>query len=362
MSIALTTTQENEVAQRVDLPVDIAWPDLQAAISGNLAKLSAEGQVKYYNALCKFTGLNPLGFPFEWITFQGKLKLYPKKECADQLRGVHKITAKIIERTFFDDICMVRVMSKMPDGREFESTGAVPYAKTMPALERCKALKVAETQAYRRGTFGLVGLGNLVDEDSETPPSIAKIETLGEDSVHSRAEKANLALTEGEKKNSIDLNACSDTDKGGVSEVTTPPPRSNATAGARALSQEPTVLVPKVQPPIEATAPVNTGSPVPQGEQNPISENEPAASDDFDAPPSQQQTEEEKKAADLEAVFGTAKAPLSPLDCYEYLIAKKQLTRGAGLETVPAIYALKVISNAGGFMRSVEAWVKGGRK
>lgn len=197
MQTALQTKTESSL-ETVNLPIDIAWPDLQAAISGNLARLSAEGQVKYYNALCKFTGLNPLGFPFEWITFQGKLKLYPKKECADQLRGVHKISAKIISREFFDDICMVRVISTMPDGREFESTGAVPYAKTMPALERCKALKVAETQAYRRGTFGLVGLGNLPDDDAIDTPR-TQVETVAGESVDDKLAKLNALNASPEK-------------------------------------------------------------------------------------------------------------------------------------------------------------------
>ena len=330
---ALAKTENTDLAQHVDLPVDIAWPDLQAAISGNLAKLTAEGQVKYYNALCKFTGLNPLGFPFEWITFQGKLKLYPKKECADQLRGVHKISATIIERTFFDDICMVRVMSTTPDGRKFESTGAVPYTKNMPALDRCKAIKVAETQAYRRGTFGLVGLGNLSDEDTDdTQRPHVVVDTAGEESVSTRAEKLNQLLAEPK-----------------VIE----------------LLQEPTPGKPaEVQPPIAATAPVQV---VPEtapvtGEANTDKSvrNTSQSPDDFsfeDAnPPALALTPEQKMAMELETVFAENR------DCIAYLIRKDMLKSGAPLETMDPRKAKKILERSQDFLRAVDAWVKGGRK
>lgn len=311
---ALAKTDNADLAQHVDLPVDIAWPDLQAAISGNLAKLSAEGQVKYYNALCKFTGLNPLGFPFEWITFQSKLKLYPKKECADQLRGVHKISAKIIERTFFDDICMVRVMSTTPDGRQFESTGAVPYSKGMAPLDRCKAIKVAETQAYRRGTLGIVGLGNLLDEDTEPTerPSVI-VDTAGEESVASRAAMLNAAVAE-EK----------------VIE----------------LSHEPPTVTTEALPPVPVeTAQVQTAI-------------EESAPDDFPAE-TPVESDAEKLARNLELVLSEYPQPVA---CVDYIISQRRLVRGAKLETIDPVYAKKVLANPKGFFRAVEQWVKGGRK
>lgn len=319
MTTALAPTNSNAVSQTVDLPVDIAWPDLQAAIAGNLNKLSAEGQVKYYNALCKFTGLNPLGFPFEWITFQGKLRLYPKKECADQLRGIHKISAKIIERTFMDDICMVRVMSTMPDGREFESTGAVPYTKSMSALDKCKAIKVAETQAYRRGAFGLVGLGNIPDEDVEVPSSVSAVVETSDNSSASRVEKLNEAI---EKENIIDLN----------------PEPAPASAPQKQPEVAPTPQ-PVAQP--EAVVPVTPVNPP----------------DDFATPTPTPDVD--KIARELELAF--SKHP-QPHRCIDYIIAQGKLAKGADLTAIDRVYANKILKNQDGFFRAVDTWVKGGGK
>jgi hypothetical protein len=334
---ALATTHDNAL-ETVNLPVDIAWPDLQAAIAGNLNKLSAEGQVKYYNALCKFTGLNPLGFPFEWITFQGKLKLYPKKECADQLRGIHKITAEIIERVFHEDIYMVRVKSTMPDGRHFESTGAVPYLKGMPALEKCKAIKVAETQAYRRGTFGLVGLGNLPDEDSETPASVTSIVETGAESVSSRAALANAELD-------------ASPGAGNVIDLKSEPE-------AKPISQEPSVSSKaEVQPPVAATATVRepeqpAAAPV---ATEVINATEPP--DDF--PDEADNAAGEKLAMELELVF--SEYP-QPRECVAYVISQKKLVKTSSLASIDPVYAKKILNNPKGFLRAVENWVKGGKK
>ncbi len=348
---ALQTTESNAL-ETVSLPVDIAWPDLQAAIAGNLQKLSAEGQVKYYNALCKFTGLNPLGFPFEWITFQGKLKLYPKKECADQLRGIHKITAEIIERTFLEDIYMVRVKSTMPDGRHFESTGAVPYLKGMPALEKCKAIKVAETQAYRRGTFGLVGLGNLPDEDDlevgHHEAATSQISVAAEESVSSRAALLNEAIETGKV---IDLKPDSEA-RGQKSEV------------REKISQEPPLKTAVVQPPVAVTAPVSESGqraaapvvPVDNGERSQTAAtSEPP--DDF--PDESDNSAGEKLAQKLELVF--SEYP-QPRECVAYVVSQKKLAKPSSLASIDPVYATKILNNPKGFLRAVENWVKGGRK
>lgn len=310
METSLQKTESSSLAE-VNLPVDIAWPDLQAAIAGNLNKLSAEGQVKYYNALCKFTGLNPLGFPFEWITFQGKLRLYPKKECADQLRGVHKISAKILDRTFFEDICMVRVLSTMPDGRQFESTGAVPYSKTMAPLDKCKALKVAETQAYRRGTFGLVGLGNLPDEDSErAEPARVRIDTALEESVEARLEKLNT--------------------------LSAPKPIE-----AELVKDEPQKET--SEPVLETfSADAPQQAPPPQADGKPELTPQPAASGLPDS-----------KVVELETLFAENKS------CVPFLVFKGYIKKGETLSAMAMEKADYILRNARAFLRNVESWARG---
>lgn len=349
---ALQTTHDNALTNTVDLPVDIAWPDLQAAIAGNLQKLSAEGQVKYYNALCKFTGLNPLGFPFEWITFQGKLKLYPKKECADQLRGIHKITAEIIERTFLDDIYMVRVKSTMPDGRHFESTGAVPYLKGMPALEKCKAIKVAETQAYRRGTFGLVGLGNLPDEDSDVPAATVSVAEVGQESVASRAALLNAELEDASPGAGkvIDLKPEPQNLDGGLR----PPANAADTKASPSkpiVQESPVANSPEVAPPVAAPAPASLEQAAAPAAQNESSDDFPDESTAID--------EGQKLADELELVFGEYQ---QPRECVAYIISQKKMANPSRLASIDKVYATKILKNPKGFLRAVETWVKGGRK
>ena len=43
---------------------------------GDLAKLSPDERVRYYNAVCKSLGINPLTQPFAYIMLNGKLTLY----------------------------------------------------------------------------------------------------------------------------------------------------------------------------------------------------------------------------------------------------------------------------------------------
>lgn len=371
MSTALTTTQENEVA----IPSDVSVGALEMAIgSGDFSRFSPGDKLRFLNLTCQSLKLNPLTLPIRIIKMDGREVMYATAECSAQLAYRDKVSIKKIEEKTENGCYVVRVVASSPDGRTHEDIGLVemtypdkavewkngqkvyvthPQAgKPLAGKEYANAVMKCHTKASRRAILRICSLGIPDESELDEIPraqvsSVATVSGAIEDSVQSRAERANQVI---EAETILD---------GGLR----PPASADTKASpSKPLSQEPKSLETKVQPPIEVTAPAGAGSPVLQGEQNPISENEPAASDDFDDPPSQQQTEEEKKAADLEAVFGTAKAPLNPLDCYEYLIAKKQLVRGAGLETVPAIYALKVVSNAGGFMRSVEAWVKGGRK
>jgi len=55
-------------------------------ISGDLSELNAAQRAEYYTAVCRSLGLNPLTKPFEFLTLNGKLRLYALRDCADQLR------------------------------------------------------------------------------------------------------------------------------------------------------------------------------------------------------------------------------------------------------------------------------------
>src|SRR5690349_12423893 len=85
---ALQKREENSAV----VPADVSAAALQAALAGDLSQMQGGDRLKFYGALCEFTGLNPLSKPFDWITFQGKLTLYPNKGCAEQLRKLHGVT------------------------------------------------------------------------------------------------------------------------------------------------------------------------------------------------------------------------------------------------------------------------------
>jgi hypothetical protein len=88
-----------------------------AILNGDLSKLSPEERIKYHNAVCISCGLNPATQPFEFLTFQGKKKLYPKKECAEQLRKMHRISLGGPDIKFNDGLIIVTITATDPSSR-----------------------------------------------------------------------------------------------------------------------------------------------------------------------------------------------------------------------------------------------------
>jgi hypothetical protein len=91
----------------------------QVLIKGDLAKLSEHERVNYYNAVCKSIGLNPLTRPFDYITLNGRLQLYAKRDACDQLRKIQNISLQVISaesvartRTSARYHCLIRSRAK----------------------------------------------------------------------------------------------------------------------------------------------------------------------------------------------------------------------------------------------------------
>ena len=70
----------------------------EVLVTGNLAKLSPEQRVSFYNAVCNSLKLNSLTKPFDYINLQGRLTLYAKKDCTDQLRKMWNVSVEITNR------------------------------------------------------------------------------------------------------------------------------------------------------------------------------------------------------------------------------------------------------------------------
>src|SRR5262245_24677987 len=147
-------------------------PSMAAAIErvliqGDLSKLTPEQKVSYHNAVCQSVGLNPLTQPFEYITLSGKLRLYAKKDCTDQLRKLHDISVTIPARESIDGVYVVTARATMPGGRTDESTGAVPI-ENLKGDNKANAMMKAETKAKRRVTLSICGLGMLDESEVES--------------------------------------------------------------------------------------------------------------------------------------------------------------------------------------------------
>jgi hypothetical protein len=134
---------------------------------GDLAELDAPQRAEYYAAVCRALGLNPLTKPFEYLTLNGKLRLYALRDCADQLRRLHGISIYIANREKMSDIYVVTARAKDKTGREDESTGAVPLGN-LRGDALANALMKAETKAKRRVTLSIAGLGWLDETELET--------------------------------------------------------------------------------------------------------------------------------------------------------------------------------------------------
>lgn len=135
-------------------------------MAGDIAKLTSQQRVEFYGHVCKSMGLNPLTKPFDYLNLNGKLTLYAGKNCAEQLRLKHRISLKIVSREVIDGVYVVTARATTPDGREDESTGAVPAANN--AADRANVIMKAETKAKRRVTLSICGLGMMDDSEVDS--------------------------------------------------------------------------------------------------------------------------------------------------------------------------------------------------
>ena len=148
-------------------------------IGGDLSKLTPEQRVNYYKAVCDSVGLNPLTRPFDYITLNGKLTLYAKKDATDQLRKRDGVSITKLEREVVNDICLVTAYAQTVT-RSDASTGAVSI-KGLSGDALANAMMKAETKAKRRVTLSICGLGLLDETEIETVstavPTIVNVET-----------------------------------------------------------------------------------------------------------------------------------------------------------------------------------------
>jgi hypothetical protein len=144
-------------------------------IKGDLARLTPQERVAYYNAVCKSIGVNPLTQPLAYMNLQGKLSLYAKRDCADQLRRLRNVSIEIISQGLNDDLYSVHVQATDDTGRKDEDLGVVPLPPHVKGEFRANMILKAVTKAKRRVTLSICGLGFLDEVEVDSIPD-AKIE------------------------------------------------------------------------------------------------------------------------------------------------------------------------------------------
>jgi hypothetical protein len=158
----------------MNIPAKVAAPagDVMESViaKGDLAKLTPDERVRYYNEVCKSLGLNPLTQPLSYMTLSGKLTLYATRAATDQLRKLYNVSLEVVSRQLADDILTVRVKARMPDGREDEDLGSVAFPSLLKGEARANAVMKAVTKAKRRATLSICGLGWLDETEVETIP------------------------------------------------------------------------------------------------------------------------------------------------------------------------------------------------
>lgn len=135
--------------------------------NGDLKELSPEQRVTYVNHVCNSLGLNPATQPFSYMNLSGKLVLYARKDCTEQLRKIYSVSIRKLTKEVIEGIYTVSALAELPNGRSDESTGCVSI-QGLRGDALANAYMKAETKAKRRVTLSICGLGILDESEMES--------------------------------------------------------------------------------------------------------------------------------------------------------------------------------------------------
>lgn len=167
--MGLFSKKEIAVVEKKELQVMDDTMVSKLVLKGDLSAMGPEEKVRYYNLFCNNLGLNPATQPFELITFQGKQRLYAKKDATEQLRKINKVSIYDMKTETTGDIYKVIVYGMDKDGRKDMGTGVVKISG-LTGDNLANAIMKAETKAKRRFTLSICGLGILDELELEALP------------------------------------------------------------------------------------------------------------------------------------------------------------------------------------------------
>lgn len=179
-----------------------------ASNKNDFTKLSEVDRQAYLASLCETLGLNPMLIPFQFLKLDGKMVLYAKKSCSDQLRSIHGISVVEMQEEERNGVHICRVKLKDKDGREDCDVGAVSlydcraeiwngpnkvpnpnFGKRISQEAEANAILKSATKAKRRTTLSMCGLGMLDETEVESLPGVAVSTNEGaKESAHEAAE------------------------------------------------------------------------------------------------------------------------------------------------------------------------------
>ncbi len=148
----------------------------QVILGGDLEKLTPGERVLYHNRVCESLGLNPLTQPFAYIKLNGKLVLYAKKDCTDQLRKINAVSIEPPKVDYIEGMVIVTVTARDKTGRTDSDMGVVAI-EGLKGDSRANAIMKSITKAKRRVTLSICGLGMLDETEIETIPDAQPVTT-----------------------------------------------------------------------------------------------------------------------------------------------------------------------------------------
>lgn len=142
-------------------------------LQNDLSGLSPLEKVQHVKNVCISLGLNPLTKPIQLHKFQGKEVMYMGKDGAEQIRNLHEVSINKLETEILNgDLYVVKAYATKPSGRQDCSTSAISIAN-LKGEAIGNAMKKCETQAKRRVTLSICGLGILDESEIEDLPKDA---------------------------------------------------------------------------------------------------------------------------------------------------------------------------------------------